>query len=83
MAFIEIKGAGAFGKWNDIVQQMRAGLLGPNSAEEAPHNIEAAFQVRPICAPPNSRTAVLVIEPTFRDQYCQILSAIFNKIKQY
>lgn len=64
---MEIRGADAYIKWINIMKSLGNGLLGPNSKDDAARALEAAFQARPTCAPPNARTAVLVIEPTFKD----------------
>ncbi|CAL5978926.1 Nucleoside_diphosphate kinase [Hexamita inflata] len=55
---------------------------GSATPQEAEREIQIAFQLRPLCAPEHSRTAVIVIEPTFKAQYGDILSHLFTQINQ-
>ena len=64
------------------VDATRNAFHGSASPEEANNEIRKVFALRPACAPEGTPTSVIVIEPTFKAQYPDILKELFYEINK-
>lgn len=64
------------------VDATRNAFHGSASPEEANNEIRKVFALRPMCAPEGTPTSVIVIEPTFKAQYPDILKELFYEISK-
>lgn len=84
---VEFVGENCISSINSIMtstlSQYKNSFFYTNDPKTTDTQLKIAFDLRPLYAPENSKTCVVVIEPTFKDLYGKIITKLFYDAKNY